>query len=79
MYTLQGKSNQHATRISHSVRIWSQTINRVGQSHYSREKEIPDYIPSTPVDRSVGPHPVSLLLSTKEGVEKAKHLSTVGY
>jgi hypothetical protein len=27
MYTLQGKPDQHATRISHSVHVWSQTIH----------------------------------------------------
>jgi hypothetical protein len=48
--------------------------DRVGQSHYSQEKEIPDYIHSTPADRFVGPHLVSLPLSTKV-VEKPKHLS----
>jgi hypothetical protein len=26
MYTLQGKPDQHATRIPHSIRVWSQTI-----------------------------------------------------
>jgi hypothetical protein len=50
--------------------------DRVGQSHYCREKGIPDYIPSMSADRSTDPHTVSLLLSTKEVVEKAKHLST---
>jgi hypothetical protein len=53
--------------------------DRVGQSHYSQEKGIPDYISSTSTDRSTGPHPVSLPLSTKELVEKAKHLSTAVY
>jgi hypothetical protein len=53
--------------------------NRVGQSHYFREKGIPDSIPSTLADRSAGPHPISLLLSTKEVVEKANHLSAAGY
>jgi hypothetical protein len=48
-------------------------------SHYSREKGIPDYIPSVLADRFAGPYPVSLLLSTKEVVEKVKHLSTVDY
>jgi hypothetical protein len=43
------------------------------------EKQAPDYIPSTPVDRSMGPHPVSLPLTTREAVEKATKLSTVGY
>jgi hypothetical protein len=69
----------------HTYLTWSAHSNlslandRVGQSHYSREKGIPDYIPSTSADRSAGPHPVSLPLSTKEVVEKAKHLSIVGY
>jgi hypothetical protein len=53
--------------------------DRVGQSHYSREKGIPDYILSTPTNRFVVLHPVSLPLSTKEVVEKVKHISTVGY
>jgi hypothetical protein len=26
MYTMQGKPDQHAIRIPHSVRVWSQTI-----------------------------------------------------
>jgi hypothetical protein len=83
MYTLQEKSNQHATRIPHSVPIWSQTIcisrgQRIATfckslidldgSHYSHEKGIPDYIPSMPADRSMGAHLVSLLLATKEVV-----------
>jgi hypothetical protein len=53
MYTLQGKTRQHATRFSHSVHIWSKTIriscgphittfhtivNNDRQSHCSREK-----------------------------------------
>jgi hypothetical protein len=53
MYTLQGKPDQHATRIPRSVRIWSQTIrisrgqriaifcvviNRVEQGQCSQEK-----------------------------------------
>jgi hypothetical protein len=67
----------YLTRLAHSN--LSLANDRVGQSHYSREKGIPDYIPSTPADRSAGPHPVSLPLSTKEVVEKAKLLSIVGY
>jgi hypothetical protein len=81
IYTLQGKPDQHNTCIPRLVRIWSQTIHisrgqRIATfresptdldgSHYSREKGIADYIPSTPADRSAGPHPVSLTLSTKE-------------
>jgi hypothetical protein len=50
-----------------------------GQSHYSQEKRIPIYIPGTPTDRSVGPHLVSLPLSTKEVVDKAKQLLMAGY
>jgi hypothetical protein len=38
-----------------------------------------DYIPSTLADRSTGLHQVSLLLSTKEVVEKAKHMLIAGY
>jgi hypothetical protein len=53
--------------------------NRVGQIDYSGEKGILDYIPSTLADQSTCPHPVSLLLSTIEVVEKAKHLSTADY
>jgi hypothetical protein len=56
MYTMQGKPDQHATRIPRSVRIWSQTIRiSCGQriatfhevvnsdrlSHCSREKGLP--------------------------------------
>jgi hypothetical protein len=83
MYTLQGKPDQHATRIPCSVRIWSQTIcisrgQRIATfhesptdldgSHYSREKGISDYTLSMSADRSVGPHLASLPLSTKEVV-----------
>jgi hypothetical protein len=83
MHTLQGKPDQHATHISHSVHVWSQTIRishdqriatfyespiDLDRSHYFWEKGIPDYIPSTSADWSVGPHLVSLLLSTKEVV-----------
>jgi hypothetical protein len=68
MYTLQGKSDQHATCISCSVHVWSHTIHiSCGQhiatfhesptdldgSHYSREKEIPDYTLNTSADQSV--------------------------
>jgi hypothetical protein len=67
----------YLTRSTH--RNLSLANDRVGQNHYSREKGIPDYIPSTPADRYVSPHLVSLLLSTKEVVEKGKHLSTIGY
>jgi hypothetical protein len=69
----------------HTYLMWSAHSNlllandRVGQSHYSKEKRIPDYISSTSADRSVSPNLVSLPLSTKEVVEKAKHLSTAGY
>jgi hypothetical protein len=83
MYTLQGKPDQHATRIPRSVRIWSQTIGishgqRIATfcepltdldgSHHSWEKGIPNNIPSMPADRFAGPHLVSLLLSAKEVV-----------
>jgi hypothetical protein len=90
MYTLQKKPDQHATLsprmvLDHTYLTRSIHSNlslandRVGQSHYIQEKEIPDYILSMPTDRFVGPHPISLLLSTKEVVEKAKHLSIAGY
>jgi hypothetical protein len=83
MYTLQGKPNQHATRIPCLVRVWSQTIRiscgqciatfhesptDLDRSYYSQEKGIPDYTLSTSADRSVRLHPVSLPLSTKEVV-----------
>jgi hypothetical protein len=67
----------YLTRLVHSNLLLAN--DRVGQSHYTREKVIPDYIPSMSADRSMDSHPVSLLLSTKEVVEKAKHLSTAGY
>jgi hypothetical protein len=56
MYTLQGKPDQHATCISHSVHVWFQTIhnscgqriatfrivvNRFEQIHCSREERLP--------------------------------------
>jgi hypothetical protein len=56
MYTLQGKPDQHATRIPRSVCVWSQTIrishgqriatfhvviNRFEQIHCSREEGLP--------------------------------------
>jgi hypothetical protein len=83
MYTLQWKPDQHAKRIPRSVYVWSQTIRisrgqRIATfresstdldgSHNSREKGIPDYTLRTSADRSVGPNPVSLPLSTKEVV-----------
>jgi hypothetical protein len=70
-------------RIPCSVRVWSQSIcishgepiatfrelpTDLDGSHYSREKGIPDYIPNTSADPSMGSHPVSLILSTKEVV-----------
>jgi hypothetical protein len=70
-----GKSDQHATHFTRSVRVWPSTIciprdphiatfhelsTDLDGSHCSRETGIPDYIPSMPADRSVGPHPVSL-------------------
>jgi hypothetical protein len=67
----------YLTQLAHSN--LSQGNDWVGQSHYSREKGVANYILSTPADRSMGPHPVSLPLSTKEVVKKAKHLSTAGY
>jgi hypothetical protein len=69
--------HMYLTQLTHSN--LSPIIDRVEQSHYFREKGIPDYITSTPTDQSVGPHLVSLLLSSKEVVEKAKHLSAAGY
>jgi hypothetical protein len=89
--TCKGKLDQHVTRFPGSVRIWPSTIrisrgphiptfheviDRVGQSHCSREKGIPDCILSTPADRSVGPHPVSQPLTTIEVVEKATQQAT---
>jgi hypothetical protein len=89
MYTLQGKPVTHDTYAflasprTPLVRFLqavpgrgnlSLVINNVGQSHYSQEKEILDYIPNTPTNRSAGPHPVSLPLTTIETVEKAKHI-----
>jgi hypothetical protein len=67
--------------MSHGLRIatFCEVINRDGQSHCSQEKGIPDYIPSTPVDRSTGPHLVSLPLTTIEAVEKVTQLSITGY
>jgi hypothetical protein len=50
-------------------------LNRVTTSE---EKRTIDFIPSTPADRSVGPHLVSFQVSTKEVVEKVKHLSVAG-
>jgi hypothetical protein len=70
--------------IDHTYLTWStynnisQVVDRVGQSHCSREKGIPDYIPNTSADRSVGLHPVSLPLTTIEVVKKATQLSTTG-
>jgi hypothetical protein len=76
IYTVRGKLDQHDTCISHSVRVWSQTIrisrgqhiatfriviNKVEQGHCSRGKRAPDTFHSTPADRSAGPYPISLL------------------
>jgi hypothetical protein len=56
MYTLQSKPDQYATRIPHSVRVWSQTmhiprghctitfhvvINGFEQIHYPLEEGLP--------------------------------------
>jgi hypothetical protein len=88
------KSDQHATCFPRSVCVWPSTIHisrdpriatfhevidRVGQSHCSQEKGIPDYIPSTLADRSTGPHPLSLPLTTIEVAKKATQLSTTCY
>jgi hypothetical protein len=74
---------KYATHIPHSVHVWSLAIRisrgpRIATfresstdldgSHSSREKGIPDYIPSTPTDRSVGSHLVSLPLIASEAV-----------
>jgi hypothetical protein len=90
----RGKPDQHVTRFSRSIYVWSsiiciprgphiatfrEVVYRVGQSHCSREKGILDYISSTSTDRSVGPHSVSLPLTTIEAVEKVTQLSTIGY
>jgi hypothetical protein len=74
MYTLQGKSDQHATHIPRSVCVWSQTIriSCATHSNLSRSrpqswavplllrKRAPDTIHSTPTDWSMSPYPVSL-------------------
>jgi hypothetical protein len=88
MYTLQGKPDTHDTydfcassrtplvRFLRAVLVrgnLSWVINSVGQSHYPWEKETPDYIPSMSTAQSAGLHLVSLLLTTIEAVEKAKH------
>jgi hypothetical protein len=90
----RAKPDQHTTRFPRPVHVWPSTIRilrgsriapfckvikRVGQSHCSREKRISDYISNMPADRSVGPHPVSLPLTTIEAMEKAIKLSTTGY
>jgi hypothetical protein len=94
MYTTQGKPDTLDTYTFHvSLRMplicflraipirgnLSLVINSIGQNHCSQEKGTPDYIPSTPTDRSTRPHPVSLPLTTIEAVEKAKHLLTTSY
>jgi hypothetical protein len=60
----------YTIHISHGQHIatFHESLTDLDGSHYSREKGILDYIPSTPSDRSTGPHPVSLILSTKEVV-----------
>jgi hypothetical protein len=77
----RGKPDQHATRFPCPVRVWTSTIHisygphieifhevidGVGQSYCSREKGDPDYIPSMVADRFVGPHLISLSLTTIE-------------
>jgi hypothetical protein len=94
MYTLQGKPHTHYMYVFSAcprmplVRfLWavpvrgnlSRVINSVGQSHCYQEKGTPNYIPITQADQSVGPHPVSLPLTTIEAVEKAKHLVATSY
>jgi hypothetical protein len=69
------KSDQHNTYASHTspttpgicfLRVvpvhsnLSWVVDRVGHSHFSREKRAPDTIYSTPTDRSASPYPVSL-------------------
>jgi hypothetical protein len=94
MYTLHGKLDTHGTyafcasprtplvRFLRTVLVrgdLSRVVNGVGHIHYSWEKGTSDYIPSMLTDRSAGPHPVSLPLTTIEAVEKAKHLVTASY
>jgi hypothetical protein len=83
MYTLQGKPDQHATCFPRSICVWY-SIVRISRgpriatfressidldgSHCSRETGIADYIPSTPADRSMGLHPISLPLTASEAV-----------
>jgi hypothetical protein len=89
-----GKLDQHATRFPRLVHVlpstihsshgphiatFNEVVDRVGQNHCSQEKGIPNYIPSTSADRFVGPHLVSLPLTTIEAVEKATQLSTIDY
>jgi hypothetical protein len=94
MYTLQRKTrsichtlstpslhmalhHMYLAKFTHRNLSW--VTNIAAQSHCSREKWILDYIPSMLADQSVGPHPVSLHLTTVEAVEKATQLSTTGY
>jgi hypothetical protein len=76
MYTLQGKPDiydMYASRVSLHVcdtyascgestymTTFHVVVNNIGQSYCSREKETHDYIPSTSVDLSVGPHSIDL-------------------
>jgi hypothetical protein len=42
-------------------------------------KGTPNYIPNTVADRSIGPQPFSLFLTTIEVVDKAKYLVATSY
>jgi hypothetical protein len=83
MYTLQRKTQPTRHTLSRSIYVWPSTIHisrsprittfhesltDLDESHCSRETRIPDYILSTPADRSSCPHLASLPLTASEAV-----------
>jgi hypothetical protein len=83
MYTMQGKPDKLGTYASHASPSMP-LIHFLQQSMYmatfhadsteldrftaTEKKGTPDYIPSTPADRSMAPHPISLPLTAIEAV-----------
>jgi hypothetical protein len=93
MYILHGKPDQHVTRISRSVRVWSQIIcisrgQRVATFNVvsiemsrvtAPRKRAPDTIHSTPTDRSMGSYSVSQLSFSPKTVIEAVGAKSIFY
>jgi hypothetical protein len=80
------KPDQHVTRITRSVHVWSQiiriscgqhiatfhiVINSSGQRHRSQRKSAPDTIHNMPTERSMDMYPISLPRQTPKRGGKA--------